>query len=200
MNEASWNGTANEVVDSSGAGKHGVALAGASTTTGKIGNGGNFNTATKIVNLSSNVSLASSFTIAVWVLFPIPASASGWRTLVRGSLDHPVLVDGGGVWGVYDNATGTGFRSSGFNLNSLSGWHHLVAVGSGTTTTFYGDGSSTPLGTSPFKSNNAVSVFGNYSGGSQNFGRIDELGIWNRALTTGEIATLYNGGSGLTWY
>jgi hypothetical protein len=27
-------------------------------------------------------------------------------------------------------------------------------------------------------------------------GSLDEIGIWNRALTTGEISTLYNSGSG----
>jgi hypothetical protein len=30
-------------------------------------------------------------------------------------------------------------------------------------------------------------------------GRIDEVGIWNRVLTSGEKATLYNSGSGTTY-
>jgi hypothetical protein len=30
-------------------------------------------------------------------------------------------------------------------------------------------------------------------------GNIDEVAIWNRQITAGEVATLYNGGNGITY-
>lgn len=38
-----------------------------------------------------------------------------------------------------------------------------------------------------------------YTGGTMTNDTIDEVGIWNRALTSGELTSLYNGGAGLAY-
>jgi len=145
----------------------------------------------------SIIPLASgTWTISTWFMTPLPATTNGgWRTLTRGSGgDHEVIVDSSGNLGTYDNIGGTAFHSSGYNLSGLSaGWHHLAAVGSGASTAFYIDGSS--VGSATYKSTANIYSVGNYAGGGQQFGTIDDFRVYNRALSPSEITTLYTGGS-----
>ena len=98
------------------------------------------------------------------------------------------------------------------NLQSAAGvaddrWHHAAVTVSGGTARLYLDGVQVASGARPFFSavNNidSMSIARNVdSGGAQWYfpGRIDEVGIWSRALTTAEIAGLVagTGSSGLT--
>ena len=70
MDEASWNGTTNEVIDSSGNANHGVGVGSTKPTTGagKFGNGGVFNSSipqNQYISIGTTVS--SIQTIAFWV-------------------------------------------------------------------------------------------------------------------------------------
>jgi hypothetical protein len=57
------------------------------------------------------------------------------------------------------------------------------------------------LAVTAFPDNTSPFSIGTWPGiGGQNFlGEIDEVGIWSRALTSGEISDLYNSGSGLSY-
>ena len=75
-------------------------------------------------------------------------------------------------------------------------WTHFVLTSNATGRTFYKNGaiaSSTSL-TTP-SSNSGTSQLGFKDGG----GYWDEIGIWDRALTDGEVSALYSGGSGNTY-
>ena len=82
-------------------------------------------------------------------------------------------------------------------------FHHYVITWDGTNVRLYVDGSehtSSPISrawSSPtFSSLNIASR----SGGSLYLdGKIDEVGIWSRALTSTEVTELYNSGSGLAY-
>jgi hypothetical protein len=108
------------------------------------------------------------------------------------NVDDQVIVNESN-WhlGAYANQNG-GFKDSGFSVNTLSnGWHHVVAAGQGTSTTYYVDGAL--AGTIPFKSNTEITYLGNYQGGTQEFGVVDELRISKGAARTpGWISTEYN--------
>jgi hypothetical protein len=148
-----------------------------------------------VVAVSSSVSIGSSWTLALWSNFPLATSPDGWRTMFRGATnDHHIIVDAGGNLGIYANS-GPAWVSSGYNVNALSGWHHITAVGSGSTTTFYVDGS--PVG-SPiaFKSTSNIDYIGNYQGGGQNWGTFDDVRIYNQALNTSQIQDVYNNSGG----
>jgi hypothetical protein len=188
-----------------GSGNNGT-LQGSPTTgvAGKLGQAVTFGGTSDVLALASSISLSSgTWTIAAWFNTPLPVTSSGWRTLTRGATaDHQVIVDATGLLGTYDNTGGTGFHSSGYNVSSLpAGWHHMAAVGSGSATTFYIDGASAGVANS--ESTSQVSYIGNYQGGGQQFGTIDDVRIYNRALSSDEVSTLYNGGpvtSGLVGY
>jgi len=151
---------------------------------GKIGNAINFNNPSAYVQVPS-VIVGSSWTMAAWIMFPLPVTTSGWRTLFQnGANHHHVLVDVNGNLGTYMN----GFYSSGYNVNSLSGWHYLVAVGNTGTTRFFIDGRF--VGTSNFEETLPLNYIGNYVGGGQNFGIVDEVRIFNRALSDSEVSSI----------
>lgn len=87
---------------------------------------------------------------------------------------------------------------------STSTYYHVAVTKSGTTVKFYVDGAQ--LGTDQTGSNatifNGTAPFdvGAFSTDAQYFdGILDEVGVWNRALSGAEIAQLYNSGTGLTY-
>ncbi len=142
--------------------------------------------------LRNTVSMAGDWTAAFWFYNLRPNTA--WRTGLRGSnTDHQIIVESGSNrLGVYANGNGN-FRPCGFDMNSTTyqGWHHIAAVGSGTTTTFYVNGVS--VGSSDRKSADNFYSIGNYQFGTQPFAdRIDEFAAWTRALSASEIAGIYS--------
>jgi len=74
-------------------------------------------------------------------------------------------------------------------------WHHVVAVyGGGTSVTFYIDGVAQTL-TIPAGALNTASgtAYIGYSGGQNIFqGDIDDLRLYNRALSAAEVMALYD--------
>jgi len=193
MDECSWNGTEGEVTDSSETGSHpGTSKNGAFTIgTGKICRCASTDTGSAYVLLDPVLDIGNKWTIAAWFYWPLASTGSGWWTLTRGTNDHQILVQrGSNLLGTYDNKHGTGWHSSGFNMSSLSdGWHHIAAVGHNSQTDFYID--ATLKGTADYKSNTDIKTLGNYIGGNQNWGKFDELKVWNKALTEDEISQEY---------
>ena len=169
-------------------------LTAASFSAARTGNGVNFSSSTSLMTLSSPINLSgTSYTIATWAQFPLPAATGGYNTLVRGANDHAVLVrTSDKVIGVYDNVGGTAFHP-GPVLNPSAGWHHIAAVGTNSMTKFYLDG-ALMSSTANFKSNDNIAVVGNYQGGTQNFGFIDDFAVYKAALSATEITNLMNQG------
>jgi hypothetical protein len=142
------------------------------------------------VEVGNPVDLGGEWTIGGWFN---GLDKNGWRTLTRGlDGDHQILVSPSGELGSYDNVHNTKFHGSGFDMKSLSdGWHHVAAVGSGGTTTFYVDGAA--VGSIAFQSTSDVFSLGNYQGGGQRFAdQIDDVRIYNRVLSAAEVAELAN--------
>ena len=74
-------------------------------------------------------------------------------------------------------------------------WYHLVCTYSSNTVTFYLNGNQTDQYTvNPLPNNNGNYHFGASLTGTDQFynGKLDDIGIWNRALTQQEITNLYN--------
>jgi len=82
-------------------------------------------------------------------------------------------------------------------------WHHVAVTKSGSTVTFYVDGREYPPvtgynATFVFTTPAAIGVRGDLINGNNNdsfAGHIDELAIYNRALSAGEILSIYNAGA-----
>ena len=189
----------NNTTDTSGNG-NGLFRSGTSFATGFDGtaNGSlKFVGTTSTAVLTNPVSMSGDWTVAFWFYNLLPSTT--WRTGLRGSSkDHQIMVESGSDrLGVYANGNGN-FRPSGFNMPSAhyQGWHHIVAVGSGSTTTFYINGVN--VGSSDRKSTDNVYSINNFQGASsggaqQQFAeRIDEFAAWTRALSATEIANIYS--------
>lgn len=107
---------------------------------------------------------------------------------------------------------GTGRLKLGFNANQIaawkasggstvmvgsaapaSGWHHVAYTFDGTTRRLYVDGTATDMSTMTGDTG-AVTVGQIGSYGTQNFaGTLDEIRVYNRALTAGEVTSLSQG-------
>lgn len=90
-------------------------------------------------------------------------------------------------------------------------WYYLTAVYNGTTISIYvnakNENTSAAWDQSPSATRTCTTAIGvnraqggsNESDGLWWKGYLDEVGIWDRALTSDEISALYNGGNGLTY-
>jgi len=206
-----FNGNAN---DESGTGNNGT-VNGATLTTDRFGNSNkayNFNGASWIsVPDASSLDFTTSFTIAAWFkpsqfntqVPPFTASnhiVSKIRTPAGGHLYHLGIENsqnnflyGGAFNSSNDNMYA--FSPSTINLNN---WYFGTITYDGSTLNLYLNGvfqdssnsvmtllnSSEPLQFGRVSANDPTREF---------FGNIDDIGLWNRALSQQEITDLYNG-------
>jgi len=169
---------------------------------GKFGSALDLTGTTGYVSLTNSVPLTSNeWTIEAWFYGQLPTNGDNRNTLISdGNTQHIIVGDTIGRYlGVYSTADGGGFRSSGYNgMDSLSStqWHHFVAVGKKVggqgKTYFYIDGNA--VGTySNYQPAVSIARLGNGRNASAEFkrpwGKIDDVVIYNRALSATEIST-----------
>lgn len=205
-----WNGTSGEVADSSGTNHPGIAYGsplpspkttnparasvtgtcGYAETTGPLVGGGGFSFSNLGVSTANNAQTS----VAFWMY---------WN-----GQDGAVPIG----WQTYDLA----FISGAFGFNTLNsdvygissaalanGWHHVVAVftnGAVTSNKLYLDGVQQTLTqrvSTPYAPRAVVqsTLYVSGLGGSTNYrftGRLDEVNVFNYALTDAEVSNLYN--------
>ena len=179
-------------------------------TTGKIGNAVNLVADnTKYLSRTTPVSTATTdWSVSLWVNLPDTSEigfffANGVNTDL--SAGYSI-----GVGGATISAAGNRLffslgnvvdKDSGTNIGT--GWHHLILLrnNSDGIVRAYIDGSQTVnTHTATIVAPNGNSTIGgNFSGYSALLNAVvDEVGIWDKALSAQEISDLYNGGSGQT--
>lgn len=194
MDEASWNGTAGEVVDSSGV-YNAVSIGGAQTTNGIINRAGSFNSALSQRVETPFTSELADFTASVW-----------FKSEGLGGFGYDRIIDKGYLTGFCinrDNSSLATWRAYilGTALGNItlseSNWHNIVLVRSGTLATLYGDGGS--VSSSGTVSSNALSTINiniafsrPMDDGNPFHGLIDDVRIYNRALSSNEVYQIYN--------
>ena len=185
------------VVDGSSNLRNGNLINGTLNTSGKFGSGVEFdNLAHAKIDLGVNqLALPNNWTISTWFSTPLDDTFVDFRHALTssGTNAHVVLDQAGSKdLGVFNGT----FSSTGFGATSLaSGWHHIVARGSGEQTSFWIDGVA--VGTVNAKVVSAVEVVGNLSGGFGRFSdKLDDFRIYDRALSGTEVIILYGGGNG----
>lgn len=179
-------------------------------STGKINNAGVFNGSSSAVTIANHTSLfPTSLTVSLWINFTTVQQNKHIFTLQNAN-DSPYLgfsifvedsANGKKIWSA-TRSTSFGWVASTNNLND-GNWHHVVVTFDSGTHTMWVDGTqnSQNTGKTLVWDTGANLMFGkfyNYAGGYYN-GKLDEVGYWNRALTSDEIATLYNSGSGTAY-
>jgi PKD repeat protein len=175
----------------------------------QAGNTGTFNGATGVVvnNHSAFNFGANDYTVSCWIKTGITSRMMIWQESGKnGSGDNQTWLRMG------DNATDRRLR---FTIEDNTGsaiinmgatafvadniWHHVVAVRQGTTTTVYIDGvqrGTLTTGNLKLVSNDQHFKIGVQEGAASNSsffnGEIDDMIIYNKALTLVEITALFN--------
>jgi len=192
-----WYPFSGNVNDTSGNNLNGTNN-GATFTTDRNGNADSachFNNTNITIPNSGNIDFSQGFTLAAWVnteedryasiidKFPNCGTNYGFR--LNGRL-------GGSFWaekGCYGSGTFT--FSTAVPLNT---WHHVVAIiGTDNVIKIYLDGvlsGENPTGSMNL-ANSEIFNIGSGRGVEYFVGKIDDVGIWNRALNQSEITTLY---------
>jgi hypothetical protein len=188
--------TGTTATDSSASGLNGTISGPTRVTTGRFGSALNFDGVNDIVNIAdaNALDLTNGMTLEAWVN---PAAITGWRTVL--------LKEKAGdlVYGLYSNSdlnrptahvqVGGDRSASGTAQVALNTWTHLAATYDGTTVRLYVGG--TQVGTRAVSGAMAAStqplrIGGNTIWTAEWFsGRLDEIRVYNRALTAAEIQT-----------
>lgn len=142
---------------------------------------------------------AKSFSI--WIK-PTASLLRGWA--IGGGVDSA-----NNAFGLFLGTDGTGdlvfFGNGGANdlsITTISGgvWSHVVVTYDGTTLTAYVNGSSAASALRTLATSAGNTNIGRRTDNTASWdGAIDEVGVWSRALTAGEVTQLYNGGVGLQY-
>ena len=148
---------------------------------------------------STNVINPPAGSVAMW--FKPSSTQNGTNYYL---FAHPQTVDNSRVY-ITTNSSGTninGRLGTGTTIGSVTitanTWHHVILTWNGTSAKFYVDGqdkTSTPT-FNGLTSAAATSTIGNYIGAAQGYtGQIDDVKIFNYALTPAQIKTLFNDGA-----
>jgi prepilin-type N-terminal cleavage/methylation domain-containing protein len=206
MDETAWNSSAGDVQDASGNGYHGTSYHGADTTDqGRICRGGAFtDSGDNLVNDRVSLPYAAGnglqdFSVALWVR----TGAGGQQAILSGA---NTLRDN--EWLLFlpnGTSVSTYLRGSSksYNVPAITdgAWHHLVWMREASREFFFVDGGL--LGTNAVAGNALVispnglwlgseqdSVGGGWAASQELIGTLDEVHIFDRALSSAEIEAL----------
>ena len=183
-------GSGTVVNDVSGNGNNGTISGATWTTSGKYGNALTFNgtNALVTVNNATSLQLTSAMTLEAWV-YPTTVN-SAWRDVIYKGNDNYYLE------GTSSNASrpamGGTFGADLYGTSALTAntWAHLAATYDGATMRLYVNGvqvASRAQTGAIATSTNPLQIGGDSLYGQYFAGRIDEVRIYNRALSAAEI-------------
>jgi len=138
------------------------------------------------------INLGTTFTASAWI------NPSGYGGAVLGGTTYVFLIGGANSVTV---KFGGGYNTYTTSSISTGQWYHLAFIRTGTSGELFINGvsqgsSSLSLGTASFE----LEFIGSRSTSTQLFtGKIDEVAIWNTALTATQVSEIYNAtGTNLT--
>ncbi len=179
----------------------------AMSTNGIIDKALYFNGATEALMGEAGAFAQAKITVSVWMRMPA-AGQGNW---------HGIIMQGGASengWDMRRSGLSPGgavaFRTKGnkqiYSDNVLfdGTWHHVVAVYDQVNLIMYVDGvlqvdTLEHDDVASASTTTKVAIGGRGGNTRHTIGTIDEVGIWNRALTPAEVAVLYNDGAGRTY-
>src|SRR5438105_6130918 len=182
--------------DASGSGNTGTLSGATWNATGKFGKALSFNGSSSLVTVAdaASLDLTNGMTLEAWLY---PTALSGWRTAIL------KRTTSGLAYSLYAhnnvpqpattiNVGGSDVSATGPSALPLNSWSHLAATYDGTTMRIYVNGAQ--VGTfavsgSITTSTGQLSIGGNNVWGEYFSGLIDEVRVYNRALSAAEIQT-----------
>jgi glucose/arabinose dehydrogenase/fibronectin type 3 domain-containing protein len=191
-------GAGTTTADASGNGNVGTLTGASWSTQGRFGKALSFNGANSLVRVASAASLnvTSAMTLSAWI--QPTSSQSGWRTIMQRETDayflnasssSPMRPAGGGTFG------GSSDYLSGPTANPVNTWTHVALTYDSIALRLYVNGAqvATAARTGAVQtSTNPLWIGGNNPYGEYFQGLIDEVRVYNRALTQADIQTDMN--------
>ena len=194
--------------DKSGNGNNGTLMSSPLKTIGKLGQALSFDGSATYVNInsSSSLNLGNTFSLCAWVYLNTTTNAASIVSKqYTGSGKVPYAL-GLGLNGGDTTNLQFGFYNAAWSLVNETGvfptkvWKHVCGTWDGTTASLYIDGAlnnaATPSGTSADNAN-AIYIGRRHDSfyGSPYFdGKIDDVRIYNRALSASEVKQIYGEG------
>jgi len=192
----------------------------ATLTTGKINQGYDFNGGSSYIDFGTNGDFSigtgsgdTGFSISLWINID---SITRCRIISKGNTttrDYAFYTGTGGTltWQLWDGgSTNYIYVDAGSMSSYVGSWTHLVATYDGnnlnTGMKIYINGSEASVtrssgGTYAGSTDSGLSFeIGRYlKTASYANAQIDEVGVWNREITSSEVTSLYNSGDGLQY-
>ena len=176
------------------------AINGATWTAGKFGGALSFNGVSNLVTVAdaNALDLTTALTLEAWVYPTVAGGGSTWRNVLIKerpggevyNLYASVDTDRPSVYVVRAAQTGTPLDATGTAGLPVNTWTHLAATYNGTTLLLYVNGiqvGSRAVSGALLTSTGALRIGGNSVWGEFFQGRIDEVRIYNRALTAAQL-------------
>lgn len=184
---------------------NGTLTNGATYATGKINNGFSFDGVNDYVNIATSFGQsfsapASAHSYSAWIY---PTSVTGYNFIINngtGTIGTSMLLGGNRISFFFNG--GVNLTASNVTI-SINTWTLVTVVYNGAgSVSFYKNGVFDVARTVSWTetAGTATTNIGSYVKANHFFdGIIDEVGAWNRALTSDEVTELYNAGSGLQY-
>jgi Concanavalin A-like lectin/glucanases superfamily/Domain of unknown function (DUF1929)/IPT/TIG domain len=189
-------GAGTTAADSSGNGHTGTLTNGPIWTTGQLGGALQFDGTNDSVACGANVpamkfAASDSFTESAWVF---PTKTGAWQGVFTYSRNaspwHGIWISASNQWG-FGGGSGTNLNGPAVNFNA---WTHVVAVQTGSSgRKLYVNGVEVASDTLPQAANGTGACLIGGAGGVSEFfgGRIDDVRLYNRALSASEVQALF---------
>ena len=165
-----------------------------SSGSGKINGCATFNGSNQYLSGPSNLVASGNFSVNFWAY-------------ANNTNDFGVLFECGGSFNSYFQNGKISVNDT-FNQSSINAvgnfsnntWYNICIVNDNGITSLYVNGSFVASTAQTLKLTGSLGL-GAYIPYSSFYlnGKIDEVGVWSRALSSSEISSLYNGGSGTTY-
>jgi PKD repeat protein len=186
------------VADASGNGNTGTINGASWTPQGKYGSALSFDGVNDLVAITGSASLnvSTAMTLEGWI-YPT-ATQSGWRTILQREVDAYFLNASNGGGALYPAGGGTFGGSVGLlggpTANPVGTWTHVALTYDGSELQLYVNGTSVADAavSGTIETNSSPLRIGGNAYGEFFNGRIDDVRVYNRALSQAEIVTDMN--------
>jgi hypothetical protein len=190
------------VTDSSGSGNGGTITGATRVASGKYGRALSFNGTSNFVSVADAASLhlTNGMSLEAWVNPSIlGTTGTDWRTVLLkeqpAGMNYALYANNGSARPTGQVNVGGEKSAAGTSQLSLNTWSHLAATFEGSNLRLYVNGalvSTTAVSGSISPSTGLLKIGGNSSWGEWYGGLIDEVRIYNRALSVSEIQSDMN--------
>jgi len=180
--------------DSSGNGNDGTFNGAPQWVVGHFGGALEFDGSDDYVAIG-DLDLTGSFTLTFWMR---PSSlAGGWHSVVMKEYDYGFEFDGTNLLARVGNGAGGWGATVSTTISTPAIWYHAALTWSGSDLEMFIDASRVGQNTGTHVSNNNPLLFGSWNTSAEFFnGIIDDVRIYNHALTEPEIRAAMEGGKG----